>query len=66
MSKFQNVLLAFKFSKLLNNQEKLTGGENTLLATSKGANIQNLSDTIFAFEIFEIAQRNKKVSSLEH
>ena len=39
-SKFPNVLLVFKFSKLLNNQEKLTGGENTLLATpSKGCQL---------------------------
>ena len=30
-----------------------------------GKNIQNLSGTLFAFEIFEIAQKSKKVSSLE-
>ena len=29
MSKFLNVLFAFKFSKLFNNQEKLTEGEDT-------------------------------------
>jgi len=37
MSKFANMLLAFKFSKLLNNREKLTGGEDTLQATPKAA-----------------------------
>ena len=30
MSKFLNVLLAFKFSELLNNQEKFKGEKDTL------------------------------------
>ena len=30
MSKFPNVLMAFKFSKLLNNQEKFKGEKDTL------------------------------------
>ena len=37
MSKFLNVLLAFRFLKLINKQEKLIGGKDTLLATPKGA-----------------------------
>ena len=35
MSKFLNFLLAFIFSKFLNNQKKLTEREGTLQATSK-------------------------------
>ena len=31
----------------------------------KVKNIQDLSDTLFVFEIFEIAQKNKKVSYLQ-
>ena len=82
MSKFRNVLLAFNFSKLLINQEKLTGEEDTSQATPKspcgalvcgvwvtqGKNIQNSSGTLFAYEIFEIAQKTNKLafSSIHH